>query len=51
VPFPDGLRERYQSFTEADLTKLRLTGYDAQMSDVNAGINAYVDFLFEQSNY
>jgi len=33
------------------LTKLRRAGCDAQMSDVNAGVNAYVDFLFEQSNY
>ena len=51
VPFPDGLRERYQSFTEADLTKLRRSGCDVQMCDVNAGVDAYIDFLLEQSNY
>jgi ADP-L-glycero-D-manno-heptose 6-epimerase len=51
VPFPDGLRERYQSFTEADLTQLRRSGCDVQMCDVNAGVDAYIDFLLEQSNY
>lgn len=45
VPFPEGLRTRYQSFTEADISALRRAGYDASFLDVNAGIRAYLDAL------
>ena len=42
VPFPEGLRDRYQSFTEADLTRLRATGYDGRFMNVEQGVAAYV---------
>lgn len=45
VPFPDHLKGRYQSFTEADLTKLRATGCDVQFRDVATGVAAYMDWL------
>lgn len=45
VPFPDHLKGRYQSFTEADLTKLRATGCDVQFRDVATGVAAYMEWL------
>ncbi|MCM8611232.1 ADP-glyceromanno-heptose 6-epimerase [Accumulibacter sp.] len=45
VPFPADLRGRYQSFTEADLTKLRRAGYQANFADVGEGVARYVDWL------
>lgn len=45
VPFPDGLRGVYQSFTEADLTALRLAGYDGRFHTVEEGVHKYLDRL------
>lgn len=42
IPFPEHLVGRYQSFTEADVTRLREAGYDRELRDVEAGIGAYV---------
>ena len=38
VPFPDGLAERYQSYTQADLTELRAAGYDAPFTPLEVGV-------------
>lgn len=48
VPFPDALRGKYQSFTQADLTALRGSGYDEPFYDVNSGVAAYVDYLLHK---
>lgn len=45
VPFPDDLKGRYQSHTQADLTQLRAAGYDRPFRDVQAGVGQYVDRL------
>src|SRR5438094_241197 len=45
VPFPAGLADRYQSFTEADLSRLRAAGYSAQFMSVEQGVAAYVKAL------
>ncbi|NGZ06416.1 MAG: ADP-glyceromanno-heptose 6-epimerase [Magnetococcales bacterium] len=42
VPMPEGLKAKYQSFTEADITALRATGYDAPMHSLEQGIEAFV---------
>jgi ADP-L-glycero-D-manno-heptose 6-epimerase len=42
VPFPDALKGKYQSFTQADLSRLRAAGYDAPFSTVEQGVGAYV---------
>lgn len=42
IPFPDALKGKYQSFTEADLTALRKTGYDAPFLTVEEGVGRYV---------
>ncbi|MCL2644991.1 MAG: ADP-glyceromanno-heptose 6-epimerase, partial [Betaproteobacteria bacterium] len=45
IPFPDHLRGRYQSFTEADLSALRAAGYDSPFMDVATGMTRYLDWL------
>lgn len=45
IPFPEALRGKYQSFTQADIGALRAAGYDAAFSDVEAGGRAYVEAL------
>jgi len=48
VPFPQHLRGRYQSFTEADLTALRAAGCGVRFRPVEEGVPAYLDWLREQ---
>jgi ADP-L-glycero-D-manno-heptose 6-epimerase len=38
IPFPDELRGKYQSFTQADLGTLRAAGFDAPFTDLEEGI-------------
>jgi ADP-L-glycero-D-manno-heptose 6-epimerase len=42
ISFPQGLKERYQSFTEADLTRLRAAGYRGEFRTVEHGVASYV---------
>jgi ADP-L-glycero-D-manno-heptose 6-epimerase len=45
IPFPGGLKERYQSFTEADLSRLRAAGYRGEFKTVEHGVASYVNEL------
>ena len=45
IPFPDHLRGRYQSFTEADMSALRALGYDKPLRSVEQGVPLYMDWL------
>jgi len=45
IPFPDHLVGHYQSFTEADLTKLREAGCDHRFKSVDEGVKAYMEWL------
>ena len=45
MPFPDDLKGRYQSYTQADVTNLRAAGFTAQMRDVQTGVSEYVRAL------
>ncbi|MCK9258474.1 MAG: ADP-glyceromanno-heptose 6-epimerase [Thiomonas sp.] len=45
IPFPDHLKGRYQSFTEADMSALRNAGYDRPFMDVETGVPLYLDWL------
>lgn len=45
IAFPPQLAGKYQSFTEADLTKLRAAGYPGEFMDVEKGAAAYVKQL------
>ncbi|NYT57387.1 ADP-glyceromanno-heptose 6-epimerase [Alcaligenaceae bacterium] len=48
IEFPDDLKGRYQSHTQADLTQLRAAGYDQPFRDVQQGVGHYVKYLLEQ---
>lgn len=43
IPFPEHLKGRYQSFTEADITLLRQAGYNKPFKTVEEGVKAYLD--------
>jgi ADP-L-glycero-D-manno-heptose 6-epimerase len=45
VPVPAAIRERYQSFTEADLTELRRAGYDGGFTPLERGVAMYCEWL------
>jgi ADP-L-glycero-D-manno-heptose 6-epimerase len=42
IPFPPALIGKYQSFTEADLSRLRAAGYPGEFRTVEQGAAAYV---------
>lgn len=43
IPFPDALKGKYQSFTEADITLLRKAGYKRAFLTVEEGVGRYVE--------
>jgi ADP-L-glycero-D-manno-heptose 6-epimerase len=45
IPFPDALRGKYQSYTQANLSALRATGCDHAFADVQTGVAKYVQWL------
>lgn len=45
IPFPEDLKGRYQSFTQADLTGLRAAGYQEEFLDVYTGVGRYIQTL------
>jgi len=42
VPMPEQLREKYQYYTQADMTKLRNAGYRAKFTSLEEGVRQYV---------
>lgn len=44
IPFPDDLKGRYQSFTQANVDNLRAAGFTAPMRDVQTGVSEYVSY-------
>jgi ADP-L-glycero-D-manno-heptose 6-epimerase len=45
IPFPEHLRGRYQSFTEADMSAVRAAGYEAPFRSVEQGVAEYMQWL------
>ncbi len=45
IPFPDALRGKYQSYTQADISALRRSGYAAPFLAVEQGVGRYVEKL------
>lgn len=45
IPFPEELRGRYQSFTEADISALRGAGYEDPFMPLEEGVPAYLEWL------
>jgi ADP-L-glycero-D-manno-heptose 6-epimerase len=52
IDTPEDIREKYQYFTEADMSKLRSAGYDEKFVTLEQGIGSYVkDFLLQHKYY
>jgi len=52
IDTPADIRDKYQYFTEADMTKLRKAGYREDFYSLEDGINAYVsDYLSTKKYY
>ena len=49
TPFPDALKGKYQSFTQADTAQLRQAGYTADFYTVEQGVSRYVEWLLAHS--
>jgi len=49
IPFPDALKGRYQSFTQADISALRRAGYKKSFFTVEQGVGRYVRRLTEKN--
>ena len=49
IPFPDALRGKYQSYTQADIASLRGIGYAQPFLTVEQGTERYVNQLLKQS--
>ena len=49
IPFPDALRGKYQSYTQADLGALRGTGCQHHFANVQTGVRSYVHALSKAS--
>ncbi|RTR05631.1 ADP-glyceromanno-heptose 6-epimerase [Halomonas nitroreducens] len=45
IDFPEELKGRYQSYTRADIARLREAGYDREFRTVAEGVRAYLEWL------
>jgi ADP-L-glycero-D-manno-heptose 6-epimerase len=45
IPFPEALKGKYQSFTQADQSNLRAAGYTDAFATVEEGVSSYVNVL------
>ena len=46
--FPEGLVQRYQAFTQADVSRLRSSGFSQDMCNVEQGVGAYFAWLNQE---
>ncbi|MGA2552639.1 MAG: ADP-glyceromanno-heptose 6-epimerase [Burkholderiaceae bacterium] len=47
IPFPDALKGKYQSYTQADITLLREAGFHDAFLSVEEGVVEYAQWLFD----
>ncbi len=45
IDFPEALKGKYQSFTQADISQLRAAGYEEAFATVEEGVAKYVRYL------
>ena len=50
IDMPSSLRAGYQSFTQANMDRLRAAGYDGQFTILEEGIRRYVVDYLESSD-
>lgn len=51
IPFPEDLKGKYQSFTEADLSRLRSAGFVADFTLLEEAVERYVALLAKNGGY
>ncbi|MBD98867.1 MAG: ADP-glyceromanno-heptose 6-epimerase [Verrucomicrobia bacterium] len=52
IPTPEDIRDKYQYFTEANMSKLRAVGYEKPFTPLEEGIKDYVvNYLNTQNHY
>ena len=51
IPFPEVLKGKYQSFTQADASKLLAAGYSGGFEDVGSGVAEYCKILDKNAGY
>ena len=52
IPTPEDIRDKYQYFTEANMTKLKSIGYDKPFHTLEEGVQDYVkNYLIEKNYY
>lgn len=51
VPFPEGLRGKYQNFTQADTSKLLSSGYNGGFMELEESIADYCNYLDKNKGY
>ena len=49
IPFPDELKGKYQSYTQADVSALRAAGYGAPFLTVEEGVRRYCEGLLKRA--
>jgi ADP-L-glycero-D-manno-heptose 6-epimerase len=49
IPFPDALRGKYQSYTQADISALRSIGYTEPLLNVEQGVGRYIEHMLKAS--
>ena len=45
IPFPENLKGAYQNYTQADISALRIAGFEREFHTVEQGVTEYLDFL------
>jgi len=51
IPFPEGLRDKYQSYTCADIRALRRAEYEAPFVSIEEGIDEYITRLRDADDW
>ena len=51
IPMPEKLRDKYQYFTQADITKLGTAGYDKEQTSLEDAIKDYVQNYLQKNEY
>lgn len=51
IPTPEDIRDKYQYFTEANMTKLQRTGYNKNFTSLEEGVNDYVNNYLKETRY
>jgi ADP-L-glycero-D-manno-heptose 6-epimerase len=51
IDMPPAIRDKYQYFTQADITKLRKAGYDKQPAALELAVKDYVQNYLKSDNY